>query len=1161
MAIRFIYGRAGSGKSTKILDMLKEEITSIRKTPVIVLVPDQYTFDMEKRVSEIFLSDVKDKYLRTRVLGFNNLGNIIFSQVGGLTDVNINSSGKSIITYKAVEKVSDELKVFSKSMTKPGFIESISDIIMEMKQHNIDPQNIIETSETIDNEILSMKLEDIGKIYKSYEENLHEKYVDSQDILDSLASKIAESNFLDDSIIYIDEFEGFSPKQYKIITEILKKSREVNIAMTMDELNSYNLSDLDIFRKTKVTVERLRKIAKEEDIDELPPIALASDHLKRFKGNLELDHLEKNYSFYPYKKYMDDTKKIEIKEFNNYYHEIEEIAKEIVEITRSEKARFRDITIATRDLNRYGFLVESIFDEYEIPHFLDQKREAKSNPIIGLIISLLEMKTRGYKYDVMFRYLKSGLIGIANDDLSLIENYVLANGIKGRKWFEGNWDYRVNRNYRNAESEHDLEIKLRINEIKDNIMEPIINFQNKIKGRNKVEEICRYIYEFLIDINLPETIDKLCQEFKAKGDLERASQYSQIWNMVIDMLDQMVELLEGEQISLDRFTKVLNLGFEENELGIVPPSLDQVLVSSVDRMKNTETKYLYLVGTLDGVFPKIIKDESILNDKDRSLIEEKGLQIDVGSKTKSFEEQFLVYKALTSTSENLIVSYPISNHEGKTLRPSSIISRLKKIFPNIKNTSYLLDKFEDREEDESILKSITSKKPTFNEMINALKNYDVDESKGKVLNDIWLDVYKYFLKDENYKSITENIVDGLRFTNKLAKIEDKKIKELYAGGTLSVSRLEKYSECPFSYFVQYGLKAEERMEYDFTPPDLGTFVHNILEIFSKELKKDRLGWRDIDESYIDGKVSNIVDDMIEFIPGYILNSSSRYKYLAYRLKKLVTSSVEVVAFHIKSGSFEPSDYEVQFGKDSKYPPIKIVLEDGEEISLVGQIDRIDEFDKGDEKYIRIVDYKSGSKTMSLVDVYHGLQLQLMVYLDAILESNIRGNANLKPAAIMYFKVDDPIASFAEDKSDDAIKEAILKEVRMKGLVIKDLDIIKEMDMNLDIENNKNSMVIPVSLKKDGNLGKSTALIEYDEFDVIRKHVKHSILSICEEMMSGNIDITPYKNGDRTPCGFCKFSAICQFDTTLKDNKYKVITKKSNDEVIMMMKGEIEDELS
>lgn len=1145
MSVRFVFGRGGSGKSTYMLEDIKRRVQDNETSPVILLVPEQYTFEMEKRMSKLFLREEKDKFLRSRVLSFKTMSNIVFSHVGGLTEVNINSSGRAMMTYRAIESVSDELNIFSKSSSQSGFVSSISDIISELKQYNISYEMLENISGDIDNETLKLKLKDVSKIYKEYEEKLNENYVDSQDMLNSLADKLNLCDYFKDAYIYIDEFTGFTPNQYRVLKSIFAKAKEVTISLTVDNPQAISYNKADAFSRTKFTYQKLINMCNEDGIQLLPYVNLNNSVIQRFKDSEELQHLEKYYHSYPYKTYDDKTKDIKIKEFNNLYSEVEEIAKEIVKLVRDKNVRYKDITIATRDLNKYDFLVHSIFNEYKIPNFIDKKREAKSNPIIVLIISALEMKNRRYSYETMFRYLKSGLIGISNEEISLLENYVMANGIKGKKWFEEEWNYRINHNIAAEEKENEIYLRIRVNEIKNIVLSPIINLQEKLKGRNSVSEICRYLYEFLLEIEMPTTIENLIMNFKDKGELDIANQYSQVWNIVVDIFDQMVEIMGDEKISLEKFIKLISLGFDEYELGLVPPSIDQVLVSSVDRMKNPNTKYLYLIGTTDGTFPLIAKDNGLLSDSDRENLGQKGIEVDIDSKTKTFEEQYLVYKALTSTSENLIVTYPIADHEGKTLRPSVIISRLKKIFPNIDNKSYLIE--QEAKTDEEILDKITVKAPTFNELINEIKEFD----DGKEINNIWLDVYRYYLNDKEYSNITKKVISGLSYTNQVQKIEEEKIRSLY-DKNLSVSRLEMYAQCPFAYFIQYGLKAKERKEYSFTAPDLGTFIHNILDRFSKQLSIDNLDWREIDRIYITNRVSQIVDDIVGRIPGYILESSERYKYLAYRLKNMLISAIIIISEQIKQGSFEPTDYEVDFSVKGKYPPIKIILNDGEEINLRGQIDRVDEFENEEGRYIRIVDYKCGKKDLSLTDIYHGLQLQLLVYLDAILES---GN-DLNPAAILYSRIDDPIVKFDENKDDEEIRENILKSLKMQGLLIKDSNIIKEMDKSLANGERTTSLIIPANLNKDGTLGRHTKGVSSEEFEVIRKYVKDLIKNLCEDMLDGNISISPYKNKDKNSCTFCNYSAICQFDTTLKDNKYKIINKKSDDEIIKTMREEV-----
>ena len=427
MGLKFILGRGGSGKSTYILEEIKKKAQENEITPIIMLVPEQYTFEMERRMSNLFSGSEKDKFLRTRVLSFKTMSNIVFSHVGGLTNVNVNASGKAMITSNAIESVAKELNIFSKSATQPGFITSVSEMIAEFKQYNVTPEMLEHISSDVENETLGLKLKDISKIYEAFENKLHEKYVDSQDMLNLLADKIEACSYFDGCYIYIDEFTGFTPNQYRVLRSILHKAKEVNMSLTVDSVANFSYNKTDSFSRTKFTYERLSRLALEEGVKIDKPINLNNGTIQRFKGNKELHHLERYYSAYPYKVYEEETKNIHIKEFNNLYSEVEEIAREIVHLVRDKKVRYKDITIATRDLNRYDFLVHSIFNEYNIPNFIDKKREAKSNPIIVLIISALEMKNRRYSYETMFRYLKSGLIGIDNDDISLLENYVLAN--------------------------------------------------------------------------------------------------------------------------------------------------------------------------------------------------------------------------------------------------------------------------------------------------------------------------------------------------------------------------------------------------------------------------------------------------------------------------------------------------------------------------------------------------------------------------------------------------------------------------------------------------------------------------------------------------------------------------------------------------------------
>ncbi|MGB9809052.1 MAG: helicase-exonuclease AddAB subunit AddB, partial [Caldanaerobacter sp.] len=647
---------------------------------------------------------------------------------------------------------------------------------------------------------------------------------------------------------------------------------------------------------------------------------------------------------------------------------------------------------------------------------------------------------------------------------------------------------------------------------------------------------------------LPEKIEKLIEDFKRRGEFSTANQYAQVWDIVVDVLDQMVEVLGEEKISLEQFARILSIGFDEYQIASIPPALDEVLVTSVDRMKSHNSKVLYLLGVNDGIFPTSFFEEGIFSDEERNMLSSLNLELDRDTRAKAFEEQFLVYTALTSASEFLKISYPIADHEGRSLRPSIIISRLKRIFPKIKISTNIVE----LDTEEENLNRITVPFPTFNEMIKSFKKWNITEK----IHPVWLEVYRWYSKKEEWNKKLEKALKGFTYDNQTKRISPEKIKKLYGEEMeFSVSRLEKYAACPFSYFVQYGLKAKERKVYGFEPPDLGIFMHSVLDEVAKALEKEELSWQEIDEKWCEEAVDIIVEDMINKIPGYILKSSPRYLYLANRLKRVLSKAVWVISEHIKRGSFTPLGHEVAFGENQKYPPIKIVLSNGEEIKLIGRIDRVDVLEKEEEAYVRIIDYKSGDKTLELSDVLYGLELQLLVYLDAILESAFDGKEKIYPAGVFYFKIDDPIVRADKDISDDELYREIMKRLRLEGFVLKRVDIIKEMDKFIE----GTSYVVPASINKDGAIGKNTKGLTGEQFDILRRFVKKKSKKLAEEMLKGEISISPYKKERETACQYCPYSSICKFETNFSGNDYRRIENRREEDLWSIFEEEVKED--
>ena len=1137
MSLRLIYGRSGSGKSYFCLNDIKNKIEKEDSVELILLVPEQFSFQSQKN----FLKIVGEGgAIKGQVLDFKRMAHRVFNEVGGITKKHMNSSGKSMLLYYILEQKKEQLKTFDLAAKQQGFVDTISNMISEFKRFNVTPQLLMDTVNNIENnEALKDKLLDISSIYYDFENMLHENYIDSDDDLTMITERIDKWQLLDGAEIWIDEFSTFTPQQYVIIEKLLKKCKRVNITLCADDSRSH-VSDNDVFAVTASTEKKLIKLCQENNISIDKPVSLNKRPFCRFKDNEEIGFIEEQYYAFPYKTYSKPTDSISIYKAANTYGEVENTAREIVRLIRDEGVRYKDIAVVTRDLSRYENMTAAVFSEYGIPYFIDQKKDIDGNLIVVLITSVIEIFTRNWSYEAVFRYLKTGLAGISREDIDLLENYVMAAGIKGKKkWIqEEEWAVPLDRPYNSDTlSDRDMDILSRVNKIRREIVAPIERLYSRIRGKKAVKETCTAVYDFLCELNIPDTIEQWIAVFKDTGRQELAREYSQIWNIIMELLDQIVEVLGEEQLTLEQFVKIISIGFNEHKMGLIPPALDQVLVGSVDRLKSHDVTVLFILGVNDGIFPSATNDEGILTDHDRGVLNGLGMELAKDTKAQAFEEQYLVYTSLTLANGHLKISYPMADFEGKSLRPSIIISRLKTIFPRLKEGSDVLEATSEEEH----LKLINAQTPTFNELISVIRK----DKDGEEHLPIWKDVYRWYAVQDKWKDRCSSVFSGISYTNQVNMVNSEKIRKLYGeDANYSVSRFEKYVQCPFAYYVQYGLKARERKIFKLSAPDLGSFMHNVIDNFSKQVTEIEMDWKDVSKEWCADKVSDIVDDMIESKGASIFNSSPRYQYLTSRLKRVLTRTMMLITEQIKRGGFVPVAYEKEFRQGSNYPPIIVELPTGEKINIIGKIDRIDMLDKDGETYIRIVDYKSGSKEFKLSDVYFGLQIQLLLYLDAVLTNESEDlDKPMLPGGILYFKIDDPMIKNMRNLTDEQLEIEIMKSLKMKGLLLKDVDVIKEMDRDME----GNSYIIPARINKDGTLGKSSAA-SGEQFEALKEHVRENLARCCQEMLKGDISIKPFKKKKETACDYCIYASVCQFDCDMKDNKYRIINDLSDEEV-------------
>ena len=1157
MSLRFICGRAGSGKTRYCLDEIKSKLSAGAAHPLVLLVPEQFTFQAEK---DLIAALGTGGILNAEALSFRRMAFRVFNEAGGIARPRIHQAGKCMILYRILDKTRDGFQVFSKSADRQGFVTALSAIITEFKRYNVTPDMLENVGKTLEeDDPLKAKLKEIASVYALFEKALAERYRDSDDDLALASKKLGSIPLYNGAEIWIDGFAGFTPQEYGIIGQLMKKCERVNISLCADCLDETEpCGGADLFSPVKKAYGKLVEIARENGIPLEPTVNLNSQPLPRFSLSLELSHLERNLYAYPYKVYKEKTRDISLFSSANIFSEIEACARDIVSLCRDRGMRYRDIAIVAGNLAVYEKPVEVVFTEYGIPCFIDRKVDAANHPLVRLILAVPDIFIENWSYEAVFRYLKTGLTGIDQDSIDRLENYVLACGIRGNRWTDGQ-EWRMVPGLVPDEKGLDSQDEMlgEINRIRDKVSSPLLEFRNKTKGRRTAAEFCESLYEFLCSAGIPGRIEESIEKFRKNGNLNLANEYSQVWNIAMEVFDQTVEVLGDESFEVEKFAAVLKIGFGEYKIGLIPASLDQVLVGSAERSRSHEIKALYILGANDGVFPPEAADEGILSDRDRTFLSKAGIELAGDTKTRIIDGRYEVYRVLASAGSYLKISWPIANHEGGALRPSMLISRLRKLFPAITEKSDILSSGFAREE----IELLACKSPAFKYMISAMRR----KADGKEIKPFWQEAYCWFALNEEWKEKCRSARAAFKYKNVAQPVSCDKIAGLFGNPIVfGISRLEKYAACPFAFFVQYGLKAREREVYSLSPPDVGSFMHAVIERVSRLDSEGKISWQDFDKNKCYEAVSEIVDEMLEKMRNSGIAASKRHAALIARLKRVVSRAVRLIAEHMRRSGFKPVAHEVDFGENGKYPPIVIELDPGEKIFLTGRIDRVDALETRDGTYLRIIDYKSGKRDFKLSDVFYGLQVQLAAYLDAVRKSGVplRGPASgmrkssggsgtiasYLPGGILYFKIDDPIVKGSGRIADEEIEKAVMRKLKMRGLLLADANIIKEMDNGIE----GTSLIIPASVNKDGVIGKNTSAATLKRFNLLSKYVGKLLKDLCGEIVKGDVSIKPYKRKRDTSCKYCGFSAVCQFDAAMGENSYKLLYDKDNDEVWRLM---------
>lgn len=1110
---------AEHGKSELCLNETIEKLNN--KNKIYIITPEQFSYIEEKKLLELI---PEEAIIEAEVLTFNRMADRIETKLGGRSKQKLSKAGKAILINRILLQEKNNLTFLGKSKQNLDLIESQ---ITEFKKHGITVENLNKVMNETEDKYLKTKLKDMIKLYDEYEKKLQGKYIEENDKLTILCNQLKENQVFKDAYFYIDEFVGFTKQEYNIIEELLKMAKEVTIMITTDNLDMGTNRQQDIFYENKQTADKLLYIARSQNIKCEKTVFLKEN--KRLK-NRELIHLEENLNSIPYKQYKDKVENIQLFLAYNPYSEVEQVANEIIKLVKEKEYRYRDIQVVTKDLQRYNSLCKVIFNSYNIPVFIDEKKELSQKNLIKYIISILDIYAQNWSLESVINYIKTGFLNIDEEEIYIFENKVRKWGIKGTKWYQGDWNFE-------EDNDKNKETLKRIKELRYIIINPLKELKESLAGRKTVEQITKRLYEFLVDNDISVKIEEIINKNEDKYDLIEEEKIA--WEIVVDLLDEMICLLGEEKVTFEEYAELIRVGLNNSSLGIIPQTQDQVTVGDMQRSKTHKVKAVFILGINDGIFPSIYKKEGFFQDKDRQILKNKGVELAKDTLERLYEDNFSIYNVFCVAEEKLYLSYASSDSEGATLRPSIYITKLKKIFPNLKEKSDIL-------ENEY---QITNINIAFENLIENIRNIE----EKKEINPIWYVVYKYFSDKEEWKEKLNNALKAIgKEKEVLENISKENINRLY-GNTLNttVSRLEQYKSCPFSYYLKYGLKVYETDDFKVKTIDTGNFMHDVIDTFFKTIRERELNVKSITDEEIHKLIDEIVENKLSIGKNYIFTSTDKYKVLTRRLKRVILKSMKYIIESLKESDFEVFGSELEFKKGKDYEPIKLELENGKKVEITGKIDRIDLAKNENGEYIRIIDYKSSVKNIDLNEVIAGLQIQLLTYLDATCKIE-----EMMPAGVLYFSLIDPVIKADKYMTDEQIEEEIKKKFKMNGLILADVKVVKMMDKKLE---SGNSNIVPAYIDKEGNLSKKSNAVTKEQFEDLQKYTTKIIKEISEEILSGNISINPYYNTKtkKTPCEYCEYKPICQFKAGTYGNNYNYIGRMEKDDILDKIKNTVE----
>lgn len=1114
MLLNIITGDIGSGKSTALYTLIGENLKNNPTSNAILLVPEQFSHTADKTLNEITGGQGPNKI---EVLTFSRLISRYIEQSGSLMP-----PGKIMLIKKACQHLS-ESNTLQGASGRAGFVLACADIFSEFKRYLITPDDLANLS--TESTASSAKIRSLGEIYAGYLELFSEEFTDSEDAFSLMADYIRSTGVFSDTFFFIDDYSDFLPQHYLLLSALIECSKGVHISLCVGE-------DEELFAPSIKTKSRLIATAKNLGV-QVSTKHLAGD--AHYIKSPELRFLMKNWN--SFQTYPGEVCDIELFSARDPYSEVEHIAGKIISLVRGG-LRFRDIGVICGDTARYLHLAGAIFADYNIPYFADEKIPVSMHPISQTILSIFSILEDNWSYKSVFAYLRGGYIydenatPINQEEIDVLENYIIKYGIKGKKaWFE---DFTKGGEtvFDSVIDTHNQEVidLDAINRLRQRIIAPFANFLES-KSRS-AKKIAQSLFEFLQDINLYQGILAECDRFNQMGKRDEAEQFKKVWNSALEVLDQLVLTMGDTSLSREAFADYLRCGLSAQSISIIPSGLDRVSFGSVQKNSPTRVKALFIIGANKGLIPAQPSGSGIITDADRIFINnalsEKGKEIAPDDTQRIFLEDLKLYRTISAATEKLYISSPAFDESGNELTPSEFITELKTNFPELSAGDNLGTNADSQE-------ILSSQKRGFYYMLSKLGEYYKDSPDR-----LWEEVRDWYAKRSEYRQRMEFLEAAAEYKKLKPRLSLEKARMLYGKNKrYSITALEKYSQCPFAYYMSKGLYAKPQTTAEVQKSHLGSLIHyavceycKAVENGAKSIEEIRKNWQELTLENSTAVIENIMEKVRKKVLNGAEDANPRLSYLLSRCEKTLKTSTENIRKSIRSGDYVPIACEKDFETTINWKD--------DSVTLFGTIDRIDIAQDDKKAKLRVVDYKSGYKKFSIQDIANKLDMQLVLYAQSALDMHASGelepsDQTLDPqiTGIFYSRISEDFASI--DQNDSSIaREENKKNQKLDGRIVIDgdsdnpvYDAIYEMDRGFETTNSSDYLRIYPQAK--GGLKKDSQVIFRKDFDTITSFLKKTAVGTHKAIESGDISVSPYIKGTDSACQFCDYKQICMFD--------------------------------